>query len=539
MATMFPCPNCGGQLRFNVKRTRLICTSCGEPTNPYTYKPTDDINEKGVNTKIYTCPCCAGEIQLIDNDGMEFCPYCGNQATMEERFSTAGAPKYIMPFNLDKEDAQKKYIEKTAKIHFAPDGLKDKKNVEKLVGLYTPYYLYDYSIYDEVEYAGIHRYDSGSYEVTDLAKIKVKVDVQHLKVPFDASETLDDTIASELEPFPMGDLIDFNPNFLAGFFVENSSVNQDLYLEDSSDKAYDYVYKRVVAKAGEYTLKGGQETDIRQQIDGKLSYKGCEGAYLPLYFMTTRTNDRVSYSIINGASGETYIDMPIEKKKMFNWAVIASLVIFVAMLMLSFIFSFSYDVKGLCAFACLISSIIAFVGAKIANETYRFDNHLDDKGYYGTAENAKKHEIKPKKKKTFKTENLVGVLITIGIAVLIFAVFDFQFLLIIMSFLFRIFSLVLPPIIYIASGVLLVLSFIRIGHGKKLVTSLGVFSAIVSFVIHIMDLANDIYYYTALIVVFAVILISINAMVNEYNRFATHPSPQFGKKGGKLENAKN
>ncbi|WP_458458414.1 hypothetical protein [Pseudobutyrivibrio sp.] len=108
MATMFPCPNCGGQLRFNVKTTRLICTSCGEPTNPYTYKPTDDINETGVNTKIYTCPCCAGEIQLIDNDGMEFCPYCGNQATMEERFSTAGAPKYIMPFNLDKEDAQKK-----------------------------------------------------------------------------------------------------------------------------------------------------------------------------------------------------------------------------------------------------------------------------------------------------------------------------------------------------------------------------------------------------------------------------------------------
>ena len=87
----------------------------------------------------------------------------------------------------------------------------------------------------------------------------------------------------------------------------------------------------------------------------------------------------------------------------------------------------------------------------------------------------------PKKKKTFNTENLVGVLITIGIAVLIFAVFNFQFLLIIMSFLFRIFSLVLPPIIYIASGVLLVLSFIRIGNGKKLVTSLGVFSAINSY----------------------------------------------------------
>ena len=44
---------------------------------------------------------------------------------------------------------------------------------------------------------------------------------------------------------------------------------------------------------------------------------------------------------------------------------------------------------------------------------------------------------------------------------------------------------------------------------------------------------------TALICAFVVIIISVNAIVDEYNRFATHPSPHFLKKGGGLDSARD
>ena len=130
---MFPCPSCGGQLKFSPARMQMLCSSCGQYTDPRAYKGNDIENESGINTTIYTCPNCAGEIQVIDNDGMEFCPYCGTQTTMQEHFSKSGVPKYILPFNLTKKEAREKYLEEVKHIHFVPDGLNIDDNIDKLV----------------------------------------------------------------------------------------------------------------------------------------------------------------------------------------------------------------------------------------------------------------------------------------------------------------------------------------------------------------------------------------------------------------------
>ena len=83
------------------------------------------------------------------------------------------------------------------------------------------------------------------------------------------------------------------------------------------------------------------------------------------------------------------------------------------------------------------------------------------------------------------------------------------------------------------------IALIKVGKGKKKVMLLGLLGWAISLVIRVINLPNDIYYYGALIVAFVIIIISINAIVDEYNAFATRPSPQFMKKGGGIENAKN
>ncbi len=529
MATMFPCPNCGGQLRFSAEHQKLLCRSCGETTDVESYQPDEKIGTDKVDTNIYACPNCGGEIQLIDNDGMEFCPYCGSQATMQEKFSTEGVPKYILPFRFTKKMAKERYTKDANRIHFAPDGLDDDENIEKMVGMYVPYYLYEYSVNDQVSFKGRSTSTRSGYDITNLANVTVDVDVQNLKVPFDASQTLDDTIAEKLEPFPMAETKNFHPGYLAGYFVENSTVDKYLYMDESQDKAVDHLTKLVVQQSDGYSPDLGAEQDIQMTLNSDLRYDKTEGAYLPMYFLTTRYNDRVAYSIINGATGNTYMDMPIEKHKMMKAAAITSAIIFVVLLMLSFILNFSFKVKNLCGYAAFISALIAYVGAKLANQTYRNDQHLDDKGYFKNQEAAKAEKNNTfKKKKNSAVSKGMPTFVVIMISIGMFVLFDGG-----ESLIFT----VLPWAAIIASIVLVLMSIFTVKKGKKTVPTIGILGWLIAVAIRIVNPANDLFYYGAVIISFVVILFASNAIVDEYNRFATHPSPQFEKKGGGLERA--
>ena len=527
---MFPCPNCGGQLRFSPEHQSLLCKSCGETTDVNGYQPDEKIGTDSVTTNIYQCPNCAGEIQLIDNDGMEFCPYCGSQATMQEKFSDEGVPKYILPFRFTKEMAKEKYVNKASKIHFAPEGLKADENIEKMVGMYVPYYLYEYSVNDHVTFKGRATSSSGDYDITRLANVDVDVDVNNLKVPFDASQTLDDSIASMLEPFPMDEVMAFNPGYLAGYFVENSTVDDDLYIDESQDKAVDYLTNQVLSKSQGYTPDLDARQDIEMTINSDIHYADTEGAYLPMYFMTTRYNDRVAYSIVNGANGNIYMDMPIVKSKMIKTALKLSAILFVIILVMSFVMDYSFKVKNMCGYAAFISSLIAYYGASYANKTYRKDLHLDDKGYFGTRESARNHGNATVKKNSAISTKIISTASVIFLAVALFVISEGS-----ESFIVSL----IPWVALIASVVLIIAAMFTVKKGKKKVLGIGFLGWLLAVTIRILNPANDLYYYGVLIAAFIVIIFAASAIVDEYNRFATHPSPQFGKKGGGLERARD
>ncbi len=526
MATMFPCPSCGGQLRFYIPKQNLRCESCGSMYEVKDYKPDERINIEEVATKIYQCPNCGGEIQLIDNDGMEFCPFCGTQATMEEKFSNEGLPKYIMPFSISRKQAKNRYEKATKGVWFAPDGLNDDENIEKMVAMYVPYYVYDYSLNDDITFKGDKSYTSGGYDYVNRANVDVKMEVESLKIPFDASQALDDTIAEQVEPFMLENVKEFNPNYLAGFFVENSTVEKDLYVEDSNEKAIEYFSNQVVSNAKGYTPEFNEKKHISEKIKGDINYKGAEGAYMPLYFLTTRYGDRVAYSIMNGATGKLFTDMPIEKRKLFKTSMMVSAIIFAVIILLSFIFSFSFKVKVLCSIGAFSSALIAVIGAKLANDSYCKDHHIYDKGYFKSKENLSKEVEKAEKKKP-ANPFLISFIIIIIIAMVMFA----------MTLGGGFFGMFLSPALYAISVFMIIFAFGFIKKGDKKVMLLGIAGWTISIAIRIVNPPSDIYYYGALIVALLVIIYSANAIVDEYNKFATRPSPHFNKKGGGLERA--
>lgn len=525
MATMFPCPNCGGQLRYSIEEKKLKCVSCGSLVDVNEYTPDERINETTLNTNIFTCSTCGGEIQLIDNDGMEFCPFCGNQTVIHEKFSAVGAPKYIIPFSIGNQLIKHNFEKYSNSMHFIPNGLNKEENIEKMVRMYIPYYIYRYKIDTDIKYEGEKDCSTIDYFITDTAEINVKLKVGDVMIPYDASQSFSDTIAANIEPFPINYLQPFNPNYLAGSFVENSSVDLDMYEDDAREYAIEKLAFQALNDDCGYTADADiAKRTVTENIKENLKPTDISGAYFPVYFLTTKFKDRVAYSIVNGANGEIYADVPIDKKKMFISSAIASVIVFILLFLFNNLFNISFKIKGLCGVSAFFSGFIALLGSYFSGKTDKAEKHKDDKGYF----------ISKEIKKTYNhgtMQNAAKLLLSFLIVLATSYVSHLEVIKMKETYDYS------GGILFLIGTVFILLSTLLVGFGNKKVLYYGFAGWMIASLTRLLNYPNDLCYYAALFASFLVILISINEIINEYNRFATHPIPQFFKKGGGIENA--
>ncbi len=52
------------------------------------------------------CNSCCGEIACEENTAAASCPFCGNPVVMKGQLSGMLKPDYVIPFQLDKNDAK-------------------------------------------------------------------------------------------------------------------------------------------------------------------------------------------------------------------------------------------------------------------------------------------------------------------------------------------------------------------------------------------------------------------------------------------------
>ena len=58
---MFECPNCGGNLRFDIPSQQLACDFCHTFHDPYAVtKDHDAVEQDMYDVTVFTCPQCGG-----------------------------------------------------------------------------------------------------------------------------------------------------------------------------------------------------------------------------------------------------------------------------------------------------------------------------------------------------------------------------------------------------------------------------------------------------------------------------------------------
>ena len=107
---MYNCPNCSGNLSFDIASQQLKCDYCGTQLDPYEYQKTQDAEQSDVfGVTVFTCPQCGGEIMTTNVTAAGFCTYCGASTILDSRMSQEKRPAHIIPFTRTKEDCRKAY----------------------------------------------------------------------------------------------------------------------------------------------------------------------------------------------------------------------------------------------------------------------------------------------------------------------------------------------------------------------------------------------------------------------------------------------
>lgn len=334
------CPNCASPLKYNATSKIFKCEYCGSSfTGDELEKPKNENFNENLDTSEYVtyyCADCGAEIVADKETSATFCVYCGNTAILKNKLSGEFKPDYIIPFKRDKNEA----IEAFKKINkgkpLTPKTFNDEKNIEKIRGLYIPFWLYDVMVSGTIEAKSIKTttwvVGNIAYNKTDTYQLLSDGDAYYKLVPTDGSTRFSDDIMNTIEPFDYSELETFNPAYLSGFLAEKYDTD--------SEKSFESIRKRTLKSTetkmlNEMSSMYGIKTITRNNLTSSVS--DIKYALLPVWMVNVKYKNKYYLFAMNGQTGEFVGNIPIDKGKAFLYTLITFVITFGLVILISYL----------------------------------------------------------------------------------------------------------------------------------------------------------------------------------------------------------
>lgn len=325
------CPGCGAKIKFNPKSQMWDCEYCGsrftlEEMQKYNNASSEQVNkkiEKPVKKlekmDVYHCKNCGAEIMADETVTATFCVYCGSTAILKDKIDDGIAPDLIIPFKKVKEDALVAFTNLTKRKPLMPKEFKQLKNIEKIAGVYIPFWAYDLIADGDMSFLSRDtRYWSDyNYNYTEVSRYKVNMHghFKYDKVLADASSRFADDLMDSLEPFNYNELVEYNHAYLSGFLAEKYDVSDSEALQRATDRTMKTCVGMVQEKIRHQSST--LETNGMQITKDKLNY-----IMLPVFMINIDYKGKKYIFAMNGQTGRIVGDIPVGIKESVIWSII-------------------------------------------------------------------------------------------------------------------------------------------------------------------------------------------------------------------------
>lgn len=332
------CPNCGAAIHFKPELGKFKCDYCDSEFTAEQLKDMEKIGNEEVDTTNYVnynCPDCGAEIITDENTAATFCVYCGNTSIIKNRLSGEFAPKYIIPFKVEKKKAIEAFKGLRKGRPLTPKAFVSEKNIEKITGVYIPFWLYDVDVSGTVN-AKATKVSSWSvgdtrYTKTDYYKVIRSGNMVFNRVPVDGSTRFNNDMMNSIEPFDYGKLIDYNHAYLSGFLAEKYDVSKDDAFEDAKVRTINSTRDQMLSSMVGYSTKTITSSDLESKANN------TEYVLLPVWMVNVKYNGKFYLFAMNGESGKFIGNIPLDKKKAWIVSIISFVIAFLLCALISYL----------------------------------------------------------------------------------------------------------------------------------------------------------------------------------------------------------
>ena len=354
----YKCPNCGGDLTFDPASGKYKCEYClssftqeeAEKANP---KAAEALNgeddaagaqeasdaQKESSTEeteqgeavVYTCPNCGAEIVTDATTAATYCFYCHTPVVLSGRLSGEYMPDFVLPFKISKEQAIEKFLSFARKKRFIPKDFFEKNQVQKMTGVYFPYWIYGGDF--ETDYMARGRkvrvWQTGDveYKETSIYDVRREGEVRVDGLSRNALNKADRDLIECVQPYRLEEMQPFSMGYLSGFQAEKRDIEQAQIAPELKKELEMMARGAMRNEANEYLSL--------EQEKMKLSPKREDWRYVlfPVWTLTYPGKDgKVYYYAMNGQTGTINGDFPFERKKALLTSVVSALFVLIFML---------------------------------------------------------------------------------------------------------------------------------------------------------------------------------------------------------------
>jgi DNA-directed RNA polymerase subunit RPC12/RpoP len=353
MADTLKCPNCGSNLTLNADTGLLDCPNCGssfdpqklavtveeleakqaEPTDPSQAPAQADAQaqaqgetqpQEAPEQTEFVCNACGAKLVTDSHTAATFCAFCGSPALVGKRLTEQFQPQYMIPFKYSRKSAEEAFIQWAGKGKWTPFGFVSKKNVQKMTGLYVPFWLFNINATIDAKGTGTKSHYRGDDEIVESFNFERKAQLYWNNVPLDGETRIDDALMEAIEPFDFRALMPYDYRYLPGFYADRYDQTPQDLSGRATKRGIDGINQALNS-----SLKGTYDRFTIKENLSRIDSMEANYALLPVWFLSYKYRNKYYYFAMNGQTGEVAGQVPVSpvKKMMFFFIVLGILAV--------------------------------------------------------------------------------------------------------------------------------------------------------------------------------------------------------------------
>jgi hypothetical protein len=351
----YPCAACGAQAQWNAARQLLVCPFCGTAAPFNVNAETGAIEEldlvkalrelpdeeRGWQTDKRTVQCQSCKaVSVFDPQRVgQNCDFCGSPSLVDyQEIKAPIRPQSLLPFVVTDAKVREQIRKWYASKWLAPGKLKSRALVDRVHGVYIPYWTFDaHVVCPWTAEAGHYYYTTETYreggqtrtrQVRHVRWVPASGEVRHFfdDEPVPGTQGVSPTLLAQVEPFPTSELKPYSTAFLSGFVVEHYQV----VLVDAAARSQQAMTEKLTQMCAAQ-IPGDTYRNLR--INPTFSGRTFKHILVPVWLLTYTFGGKPWQVVVNGVTARMAGQYPKSPWKIALLVLLAIVVLLIILML--------------------------------------------------------------------------------------------------------------------------------------------------------------------------------------------------------------